>query len=70
MLSCFALLACVNNSPGRIDALSGGLCRASDLGSVHERLSPYVAAGFRALCERARLKAAKPRAAPARRRRP
>jgi AcrR family transcriptional regulator len=56
---------------GRIDALSGGLCRASDLDSVHERLSPYVAAGFRALCERA-LQAAKPRkrAALPKRRRP
>jgi hypothetical protein len=37
---------------GRIDQLSGGLCRASDLDSVHERLAPYVAAGFRALCAR------------------
>jgi AcrR family transcriptional regulator len=35
---------------GRIDKLSGGLCRASDLDSVHERLVPYCAAGFRALC--------------------
>ena len=38
---------------GRIDQLSGGLCRASDLDSVHERLAPYVAAGMRALCARA-----------------
>src|ERR1700676_2110047 len=38
---------------GRIDTLSGGLCRSSDLDSVHERLAPYVAAGFRALCDRA-----------------
>jgi Tetracyclin repressor-like, C-terminal domain len=38
---------------GRIDTLSGGLCRSSDLDSVHERLAPYVAAGFRALCARA-----------------
>ena len=37
---------------GRIDQLSGGLCRASDLDSVHERLAPYVAAGLRALCAR------------------
>ncbi len=35
---------------GRIDKLSGGLCRASDLDSVHARLARYVAAGFRALC--------------------
>jgi AcrR family transcriptional regulator len=37
---------------GRIDQLSGGLCRAADLDSVHERLAPYVAAGLRALCAR------------------
>ena len=35
---------------GRIDKLSGGLCKSSDLDSVHERLPPYVAAGFRAIC--------------------
>jgi AcrR family transcriptional regulator len=35
---------------GRIDKLSGGVCRASDLVSVHERLVPYCAAGFRAVC--------------------
>lgn len=57
---------------GRIDALSGGLCRATDLESVHERLSPYVAAGFRALCGRSLARAPQPRARPAlpRRRRP
>jgi Tetracyclin repressor-like, C-terminal domain len=38
---------------GRIDTLSSGLCKSSDLDSVHERLAPYVAAGFRALCARA-----------------
>jgi len=38
---------------GRIDKLSGGLCRSSDLDSVHERLAPYAAAGLRALCARA-----------------
>lgn len=37
---------------GRIDQLSGGLCRAMDLDSVHERLAPYMAAGLRALCAR------------------
>lgn len=37
---------------GRIDNLSQGVCRSSDLASVHERLVPYVAAGFRALCAR------------------
>ena len=35
---------------GRIDRLSGGLCQSSDLDSVHERLAPFVAAGFQALC--------------------
>lgn len=35
---------------GRIDRLSGGACRARDLGSAHERLVPFSAAGFRALC--------------------
>jgi AcrR family transcriptional regulator len=38
---------------GRIDRLSGGLCKSADLDSVHERLAPYVAAGFQALCSRA-----------------
>ena len=38
---------------GRLDKLSGGLCRSTDLDSVRERLAPYVAAGFRALCARA-----------------
>jgi AcrR family transcriptional regulator len=38
---------------GRIDQLSGGLCCASDLDGVHERLAPYVAAGLRTLCARA-----------------
>ena len=35
---------------GRIDNLSGGLCHSADLDGVHERLVPFVAAGFRALC--------------------
>jgi len=39
---------------GRIDKLSGGVCRSSDLDSVHERLVPFCAAGFRALCDRRR----------------
>jgi AcrR family transcriptional regulator len=37
---------------GRIDKLSGGVCRSTDLASVHERLVPFCAAGFRALCAR------------------
>ena len=35
---------------GRIDRLSGGVCRSSDLDDVHRRLGPFCAAGFRALC--------------------
>lgn len=38
---------------GRIDKLSDGLCKSSDLDSVHESLAPFVAAGFRALCSTA-----------------
>lgn len=38
---------------GRIDKLSGGVCRSTDLDSVHERLAPFIAAGFRTLCARA-----------------
>jgi AcrR family transcriptional regulator len=36
---------------GRIDKLSGGLCKASDLDSVHRRLVPFCAAGFNAVCQ-------------------
>lgn len=36
---------------GRIDKLSGGLCKSSDLDSVHERLPPFIAAGFKAICD-------------------
>ena len=43
---------------GRIDKLSGGACRSSDLASVHERLVPYCAAGFRALCKPQRKRSA------------
>ena len=35
----------------RIDGLSGGLCQSSDFESVHERLVPFISAGFRALCQ-------------------
>lgn len=48
---------------GRIDKLSGGVCRSNDLDSVHERLVPFCAAGFRALCVRG----SRPRKPPARR---
>ena len=49
---------------GRIDKLSGGACRASDLDSVHQRLVPFCAAGFRALCASGAKQRA-PRRAPA-----
>lgn len=42
---------------GRIDKLSHGVCMSSDLASVHERLVPYCAAGFRALCRPTRREA-------------
>lgn len=35
---------------GRVDSLSGGLCRSTDLAAVHKRLPLFVAAGFRRLC--------------------
>lgn len=35
---------------GRIDALSGGLCRSGDLASIHAHMVPFLAAGFRRLC--------------------
>lgn len=37
---------------GRIDVLSGGLCKSSDFESVHERLVPFICAGFRSLCDK------------------
>jgi len=39
---------------GRIDSLSGGLCRSSDIDSVHERLPAFIAAGFRRMAERSK----------------
>jgi hypothetical protein len=43
----------------RIDNLSNGLCRSTDLDAVHKRLVPFCTAGFRALCS----PAARPRKA-------
>jgi AcrR family transcriptional regulator len=37
---------------GRLDKLSGRLCRSSDLESVHARFAPFMAAGFAALARR------------------
>lgn len=36
---------------GRVDSLSGGRFRAADLDAIHARMIPFLAAGFRALCE-------------------
>lgn len=35
----------------RVDNLSGGLCKSTDLDAVHERLVPFCVGGFKALCE-------------------
>ncbi len=37
---------------GRIDNLSGGLCRSSDMQAINERMPAFLAAGFRALARR------------------
>jgi AcrR family transcriptional regulator len=34
----------------RIDALSNGLCHSSDFEAVHQRLVPFVSAGFESIC--------------------
>jgi AcrR family transcriptional regulator len=36
---------------GRIDKLSGGLCRSDDFDAVKARIAPFMAAGFLAICE-------------------
>lgn len=35
---------------GRIDRLSGGLCKSSDFDAAYNRMIPFVAAGFREVC--------------------
>lgn len=40
---------------GRIDKLSGGLCKSDDFDAVKQRLAKFMAAGFRETCENARL---------------
>jgi len=35
---------------GRIDNLSGGLCKSSDMGAIKQRMAAFLAAGFRQLC--------------------
>ncbi|WP_218190908.1 TetR/AcrR family transcriptional regulator [Enhydrobacter aerosaccus] len=36
---------------GRIDKLSGGLCRSEDYAAVKERMAAFMAAGFLAICK-------------------
>jgi len=37
---------------GRIDMLSGGLCKSEDFEAVKERMATFMAAGFHAICQR------------------
>jgi AcrR family transcriptional regulator len=37
---------------GRIDNLSGGVCRSTDVAAINERMHVFLAAGFRRLCSR------------------
>jgi hypothetical protein len=39
---------------GRIDRLSGGLCKSEDFEAVKDRLASFMAAGFTALCAKSR----------------
>lgn len=39
---------------GRIDKLSGGLCRSEDFVAVKQRMSTFMAAGFLAICRKAK----------------
>ena len=43
-----AMMLCLSET-GRIDLLSNGACRSSDLEAIRNRLTGYCAAGFRAL---------------------
>jgi AcrR family transcriptional regulator len=38
---------------GRLDVLSGGLCRSADVAALRARLGPFVSAGLRGLARRA-----------------
>lgn len=46
---------------GRIDRLSNGICRSGDFAAIHERMVPFIADGFRGLCNRKRTTGATPR---------
>jgi AcrR family transcriptional regulator len=39
---------------GRIDNLSGGVCRSSDMSAINARMPKFIAAGFEALCGKGR----------------
>lgn len=45
---------------GRIDKLSGGLCKSDDYAAVKERMAIFMAAGFRAVCGRRKAERARP----------
>lgn len=51
-----ALMLTLSES-GRIDRLSGGLCRSEDMAAAQARMIPFAAAGFRAACARTPLPA-------------
>jgi AcrR family transcriptional regulator len=36
---------------GRIDLLSGGICKSEDFAAVKERMATFMAAGFHAICQ-------------------
>lgn len=36
---------------GRIDRLSGGVCDSNDMVGIHRRMVPFIAAGFRRVCQ-------------------
>lgn len=52
---CFQLLTgsitLTLSETGRIDQLSKGACRSTDLEAVYARMVPYAAAGFRRVCQ-------------------
>lgn len=51
---------------GRIDRLSGGLCKSEDFEAVKDRLASFMAAGFMTLCGKSRKPASAARAKSAR----
>ena len=39
---------------GRIDMLSGGLCKSEDFAAVKDRMATFMAAGFLAICKQSK----------------